>query len=389
MTIDYQYIKQTFVMADGCSTGTACMLSVCKFYQTWCEPWVLERWSGVKGGMVSLGGLRNAFGRLGFHCEVTQMNLEQLRHFSTPVILFFDTEKGKKDFVVCYGFDGDRYIVGDTSWGLMQYWPDEMEVMWIKGICMILFPNETFGQEERDEERIGRYLKRCLKANRRYWGGLSVGIVAIAGTIGCIRSWYSEFFPLLGFLLLLCGEVYVCAVAYLKWKSRMMGRFENFWEVLTERVDYMDPDRLCLALNGLPRTAVGILMFLTLYAGGLGYLVYQGSFLSWVYLLYVPFVAYGIGRYRLWLESHLPAKRNGEPVLLKDLRKMAELKTGILSLLSALLAGWLCWPAGWLGGVAAVAAWLATDILCRLRSARKDASVFLSVYTAYRRGGKE
>ena len=93
MTIDYQYIKQTFVMADGCSTGTACMLSVCKFYQTWCEPWVLERWSGVKGGMVSLGGLRNAFGRLGFHCEVTQMNLEQLRHSG---ICFSIRRKGKR-----------------------------------------------------------------------------------------------------------------------------------------------------------------------------------------------------------------------------------------------------------------------------------------------------
>lgn len=388
MTINYQYIKETFVMADGCSTGVACMLSVCKYYNVWCEPWVLERWSSVEGGMVSLGGLRSAFERLGFHCQIAQMKLEQLQHFFTPVVLFFDTEKGKKDFVVYYGFDGDRHIVGDTSWGLMQYWPDEMEVMWIKGICMMLFPDESFEQKEKHEERIGSYMKRCLKADRRYWAVLSACIVAAVGTIGCIRIGHSGLFMFLGFLLLLCGEVYVGAIACLKWKLSMMKRFEDFWEVLMDRVDYTDPDRLYSAMNGLVRTAVGILVFLILYAGGLGYLIYQGAFQFWIYFLYIPLTAYGIERYRLWQESRLTTRGSGRSVLQWELRKMAKLKVDILTLVNASLAGWLCWPDGWLGGATAIVAGLATDIFCRLRSVRKDAFAFLSVYMAYRKGGR-
>lgn len=386
--IDYQYIKQTFTLADRCSTGIACLLSICRFYGGNPEAWVLERWSGVKNGTVSLKGLKDAFIRSGFQCRVTQLTLEELRRISTPTILFFDTEQGKKDFVVYYGFDGDRFIVGDTSWGLMQYWPDEMEVMWIKGICMMMFPNETFERKEDLDKQINRYVKRYLKSDWKYLVVLSCGIVGAIGVAWGIWIWHSNLFILLGFLLLVCGGYYVFSIAYLKWKQFVVERFNRFWGKMMDCVGYNEQDRLYATMEEYPRMVIKIFVAFVLFVGGIGYTLYQSSFLLLVYVLYIPLTAYGIWLYRLRQELRFSGKSSLEPEFVEEIRKIAELRVKTLSLLNAVLAGWMCWPNGWLGILTIVISLLVTNIFYQYHSIKDTASIFLSVYIAYRRGEK-
>lgn len=145
--MDFEYVKKTFVPATKFPTGVACLLSIIKFHGGAVAPWLLAAWSDTKEGLTTLAGLKKASTNVGFKANVRIMNVEELQDVVTPVILFFENEQGKKDFVVCYGFDGDRFVVGDTSWGLMQYWPEEMEVMWIKGICLTLLPDKNLISE--------------------------------------------------------------------------------------------------------------------------------------------------------------------------------------------------------------------------------------------------
>lgn len=386
--IDYQYIKQTFTLADRYSTGIACLFSVWQFYGGKPEAWVLERWSGVKDGTVSLKGLRDAFIRSGFQCQTTQISLEKLRHVSTPTILFFDTEQGKKDFVVYYGFDGDRFIVGDTSWGLMQYWPDEMEVMWVKGICMMVFPDDTFEREEDQKKRINRYVKLYLKSDWKYLAVLLCGIVLAIGAAWGIWVWHSNLFMLLGILALVCGGYYVFSIAYLKWKQFVVERFNRFWGKMMDCVGFNEQDRLYATIEEYPRMVIKILATFVLYVGGIGYTLYQYSFLLFVYVLYIPLTAYGIWKYRLRQELYFSGKSGLEPEFMEEIRKIAGLRVKTLSLLNAVLAGWMCWPNGWLGILTVVISLLVTNIFYRYHSIMSTASIFFSVYIAYRKGEK-
>ena len=43
--------------------------------------------------------------------------------------------------VVYYGIHEGRFILWDADWGgPRQYWPHEMEILWIKGIALRLYP---------------------------------------------------------------------------------------------------------------------------------------------------------------------------------------------------------------------------------------------------------
>ncbi|MBC8602224.1 hypothetical protein H8784_10915 [Parabacteroides acidifaciens] len=383
--VDYEYIKQTFTLADHCSTGVACLLSVNRFYGGKPEIWVLERWSDVKNGTVSLKGLKNAFVRSGFNCQVMQMTLEKLRCIYTPTILFFDTEQGKKDFVVYYGFDGDRFIVGDTSWGLMQYWPDEMDLMWIKGICMMVFPDDTFEREEDQEKRINRYIRFYLKSDWKYFIVFLCGIVLAIGVAWGIWFWYSNFFMLLGFLLLICGGYYIFSVAYLKWKQFVAERFNRFWRIMMNRVNYGEQAQLYFAMEKYPQMVIKIFLAFVLYLGGISYTLYQSSFLLLVYVLYIPLTIYGIWQYRSRQELHFSGKSSLELEFIEEVKKIVGLRVKTLLLLNAGLAGWMCWPNGWLGMFTAMISLLVTNILYQYHSIKSTVPIFLSVYMAYRR----
>ena len=104
--------------------------------------------------------------------------------------------------------------------------------------------------------------------------------------------------------------------------------------------------------------------------------------------MYIPLTAYGIWKYRLRQELYFSGKSGLEPEFMEEIRKIAGLRVKTLSLLNAVLAGWMCWPNGWLGILTVVISLLVTNIFYRYHSIMSTASIFFSVYIAYRKGEK-
>lgn len=168
--MDLDHIKKTFVLAKQCSTGVACIWSLIRYNDGCTTPWLITEWSETVKGVTKIGGLLNAVHLLGFEAITRRLTMDQLESIIFPVIIFVEKDDGVKDFVVCYGFDGRRFLVGDTSWGLNQYYPEEMKAMWIGGITLDLFTGKRFLSKKDHRNAIKKLVFELIQmgAKRRH-----------------------------------------------------------------------------------------------------------------------------------------------------------------------------------------------------------------------------
>lgn len=141
--MDFTHIKHTFSEAQQCSTGVACLFSILRYWGRWIEPSILTVWSGSRKGKTSMLGLQKAASFAGFMVRGCRMNVEQLRLITAPVILFIKQEnEDSNDYVICYGYEKGQFLLGDTTYGLMDYSAEELTEIWIRGITCMLSPND-------------------------------------------------------------------------------------------------------------------------------------------------------------------------------------------------------------------------------------------------------
>lgn len=166
--MDLEHIKKTFVIAKQCPTGVACVWSLIRYNKGDTTPWLVSEWSETVKGVTKIGGLLKAVRLLGFEAIIRRLKMDQLERILFPVIIFVEKDDGVKDFVVCYGFDGRRFLVGDTSWGLNQYYPDELEAMWIGGITLDLFAGERFQSKKDHRKALKQLLFKLIQGGTEY-----------------------------------------------------------------------------------------------------------------------------------------------------------------------------------------------------------------------------
>lgn len=142
--IDLNHTKKTFVLARNCPTAVACIWSLIRYNKGDAAPWLIQKWSETQKGITKMSGLLKAVHRFRFKAIPRQLTIDQLETTIFPLIIFVEKDDGVKDFVVCYGFDGRRFLIGDTSWGLNMYYAEEVKAMWIGGITLDLFAEREF-----------------------------------------------------------------------------------------------------------------------------------------------------------------------------------------------------------------------------------------------------
>lgn len=137
-------IKKTFVRSgEECPMEVACLLSVMKYYGGRKDVHTLTEWCTVDG-KLTLMGMRDAAIRAGMQAELCLQDMEQLTLRRLPIILFAMNDFEVPGYVVCYGIHEGRFIIWEPGFGVMQYWPNQMKRLWIKGIALTLFPTPEF-----------------------------------------------------------------------------------------------------------------------------------------------------------------------------------------------------------------------------------------------------
>ncbi|MCD7901332.1 MAG: cysteine peptidase family C39 domain-containing protein [Bacteroides sp.] len=128
-------IKTTFFLSENCSSGIACLKSIIKYYGYSDNNSLLVETNN--SNHITFADLKAIAGRLGFRVNIKLLDFEDLKLLQFPIILLLENELREVDFSICYGFDGSRFIVGEPSFGLMQYFPEELTKMWIRGIALV------------------------------------------------------------------------------------------------------------------------------------------------------------------------------------------------------------------------------------------------------------
>lgn len=161
--MNIEHVKNSFVKAERCSTGVACLYSVLKYWNRFADKRVLSVWAETKKGITGIAGLQKAAVYSGFTAHVCKISIEKLRVIAEPVILYIRRQDEIKDYVVCYGLDNGDFVIGDTLVGINAITNEELIKIWIDGIAFILYPNNDCSLIS-DKENICQVGKELLEA---------------------------------------------------------------------------------------------------------------------------------------------------------------------------------------------------------------------------------
>ncbi len=179
-------LQKTFVLQqDQSDCGVACLLSLIKYYGGDTTLEKLRELSGTTKQGTTLLGLYQAANQSGFTAQGNEADLDALIAHKAPVILHVLMEDRLQHYVVCYGYIGEGFIIGDPAKGITAMTPEELESIWKSKACLTLSPNETFVEAKTRSENKKQWFLRLLKEDRRLISfsillGLGIAILGMA-----------------------------------------------------------------------------------------------------------------------------------------------------------------------------------------------------------------
>lgn len=175
--------------------GIACLAMVCRYFGRDYSLAALSEICFATTQVVSLLGMKEAAGQLGFDTAALRLPVQSLADQPLPCILHWNQEH----FVVLYKIRKGRYYVADPGKGRIRYTEAEFCRHWCstcadgtdKGIALLLQPNDSFGQAATGgggERRSLRFLAGYLRRYRRYFTQIILGLA-----VGCVLQLIMPF----------------------------------------------------------------------------------------------------------------------------------------------------------------------------------------------------
>ena len=120
--MDLKKIKKTHVLQqDQSDCGVACLLSLIQWYDGKESLEKLREWSGTTRQGTTLLGLYQTAHRLGFTAQGNEADIQALIDHGKPVILHVLIENHLQHYMVCYGYQDGKFIVGDPAHGVQEF----------------------------------------------------------------------------------------------------------------------------------------------------------------------------------------------------------------------------------------------------------------------------
>lgn len=156
--LSQKHIQKTFILQqDQSDCGVACLLSIIQLYNGKNTLEKLRELSGTTKQGTTLLGLYQSANQLGFSAQGNEANIQNLIDHKEPVILHVLIENQLQHYIVCYGFENEKFIIGDPAKGVLFYTKEELEAIWKSKTCLTLSPNEQF------------IVAETVKFNKKQW----------------------------------------------------------------------------------------------------------------------------------------------------------------------------------------------------------------------------
>lgn len=174
--------KKTFIhQQDYSDCGIACLASVIKFFGGTSQFENLRDWSGTNKQGTTLLGLYQASHKNHLKADVFQAETEELLELSSPVILHLDLENGLQHYVVFYGHQNGKFIIGDPGKGIEYYSRTDLEKRWQSKTLLKVLPTDDFEKKSETNNNQKIWLQKLVNDDIQILGvSIFLGVL-IAG----------------------------------------------------------------------------------------------------------------------------------------------------------------------------------------------------------------
>lgn len=129
---------------DQSDCGVACLLSIIHYYGGESKLEILRELSGTSKIGTTLLGLLQASQKIGFNSQGFSADIDNLKKIESPVILHVLIDERLQHFVICFGLDNSKFIIGDPSKGILEYSENELDLIWKSKALLQIKPTDNF-----------------------------------------------------------------------------------------------------------------------------------------------------------------------------------------------------------------------------------------------------
>lgn len=158
-------LRKSFILQHGQSDcGVACLGSIINFHGGEASLESLRKTSGTSMQGTTLLGLLQAAQQNGFSVEGLEAeSVYNLKELSGPAILHVIIDSKLQHYVVFYGFEGDRIVMGDPAKGIITTTYEELNSIWQSKTLLKLIPNETFVKKQTFKQKKKSWIIGLIK----------------------------------------------------------------------------------------------------------------------------------------------------------------------------------------------------------------------------------
>nr|WP_316930049.1 peptidase domain-containing ABC transporter [Siansivirga zeaxanthinifaciens] len=133
-------------------------------------------------------GLYQAANKIGFSAQGSEADIRAVIDHKEPLILHVVIEERLRHYVVCYGYEDNKFIIGDPAKGITTYTKEQLETIWKSKTCLTLTPNDSFVKAETQTQNKKQWFLKLLKEDYRLISfsvllGLGIAILGMAMAI--------------------------------------------------------------------------------------------------------------------------------------------------------------------------------------------------------------
>lgn len=145
--MDRKLINRTFIkQQDQTDCGVACLHSIIQFYGGRKSLENLRELSGTSITGTTMLGLYQAAQKCGLNPEGLEAGIEYLKKQKKPSIIHVIVEDRLQHYMVCYGFENNKFLLGDPAHGIVEKTEEELDEIWQSKTMLELEPTENIEQ---------------------------------------------------------------------------------------------------------------------------------------------------------------------------------------------------------------------------------------------------
>ena len=158
--------KNSVLQHDSSDCGAACLVSVIKYFGGNSTIEKVRRLSGTSQSGTSMLGLYHAASQCGMDATGYEASIKDIIDYNDVLILHVTTEERSEHYIICFGFEGGKFIIWDPAKGLTNMSEKELGKLWLSKKCLGLVPNNIFKLEKENFRGKREWILKTIKPEK-------------------------------------------------------------------------------------------------------------------------------------------------------------------------------------------------------------------------------